>query len=50
MQSKDGKRFTGKKSAMVVLSLCLVGAAAVSTYYDGFIKGSGRGRVHGGSE
>ena len=33
MQSKDGKRFTGKKSAMVVLSLCLVGAAAVSTYY-----------------
>ena len=33
MQNKDGKRFTRKKGAMLLLSLCLVGAAAVSTYY-----------------
>lgn len=33
MQSKDGKWFTRKKSAMLVLTLCLVGAAAVTTYY-----------------
>lgn len=33
MQSKDGKWFTRKKGAMLLLSLCLVGAAAVTTYY-----------------
>lgn len=33
MQSKNEKRFTRKKGAMLVLSLCLVGAAAVTTYY-----------------
>ena len=33
MQNKDEKRFTRKNGAMLVLSLCLVGAAAVTTYY-----------------
>lgn len=33
MQNKEGKRFTRKKGAMVVLSLCLVGGAAFTTYY-----------------
>lgn len=33
MQKKDGKWFTRKKGAMLVLTLCLVGAAAATTYY-----------------
>lgn len=33
MQNKNGKGFTRKKGAMLLLSLCLVGAAAVTTYY-----------------
>lgn len=33
MQNKEGKRFTKKQGAMVILSLCLVGGAAFTTYY-----------------
>lgn len=33
MQNKDGKKFTRKQGAMLILSLCLVGAAAFTTYY-----------------
>ena len=33
MQNKKGKGFTTKKGAMVILSLCLVGGAAFTTYY-----------------
>ena len=33
MQNKERKRFTRKQGAMVVLSLCLVGGAAVTTFY-----------------
>lgn len=33
MQKKDGKWFTRKKGAMLILTLCLVGAAAATTYY-----------------
>lgn len=33
MQNKDDKRFTRKQGAMLILSLCLVGAAAFTTYY-----------------
>ncbi len=33
MQNKERKRSTGKKGAMVILSLCLVGGAAFTTYY-----------------
>ena len=33
MQKKDGKWFTRKKGAMLVLTLCLVGAAAATPYY-----------------
>ena len=33
MQNKDEKRFTRKNGAMLVLTLCLVGAASITTYY-----------------
>lgn len=33
MQNKDEKKFTRKQGAMLILSLCLVGAAAFTTYY-----------------
>ena len=33
MQNKDGKKFTRKKGAMLILSLCLVGGAAFTTFY-----------------
>ncbi|MCI5994941.1 MAG: M23 family metallopeptidase [Blautia sp.] len=33
MQNKERKRFTRKQGAMVVLSLCLVGGAAFTTFY-----------------
>lgn len=33
MQNKERKRFTRKQGAMVVLSLCLVGSAAFTTFY-----------------
>lgn len=33
MQSKDEKWFTRKKGGMLLLTLCLLGAAAVTTYY-----------------
>jgi septal ring factor EnvC (AmiA/AmiB activator) len=33
MQNQERKRFTRKKGAMVILSLCLVGGAAFTTYY-----------------
>ena len=33
MQNKDEKRFTRKNGAMIVLTLCLVGAATITTYY-----------------
>lgn len=33
MQNKDGKKFTRKKGAMLILSICLVGAAAFTTFY-----------------
>lgn len=32
MQNKDGKRFTRKKGAMLILSVCLVGGAAFTTF------------------
>lgn len=40
MQKKDGKWFTRKKGAMLVLTLCLVGAAAVTTYYAVDLSGT----------
>lgn len=33
MQNKDEKKFTRKQGAMLILSLCLVGAAAFTTFY-----------------
>lgn len=33
MQNKDGRKFTRKKGAMLILSICLVGAAAITTFY-----------------
>lgn len=33
MQNKDGKKFTRKQGAMLILSLCLVGGAAFTTFY-----------------
>lgn len=33
MQNKDGKKFTKKQGAMLILSLCLVGGAAFTTFY-----------------
>lgn len=33
MQNKDGKKFTRKSGAMLILSICLVGGAAFTTFY-----------------
>ena len=52
MQKKDGKWFT-RKGACLILTLCLVGAAAATTYYAVDLVGYGTGtgkRAYGGSE